>query len=89
VAPLDGRSRGQDRGSQHAEAFTIVEETVQSEARQAARPTVVGRPPGPPILDGTELLERAAHHIRLRALGDLEAVAAEADAGSGDLTSEI
>ena len=44
----------------------MVRETGQSEALQATRHTVVGRPPGPAILNETEILERAAHHLRLR-----------------------
>ena len=49
----------------------MVRETGQSEALQAARHTVAGRPPGPPILNETDILERAAHHLRLRTRGDL------------------
>ncbi|MHC4081106.1 MAG: hypothetical protein ACYS15_14120 [Planctomycetota bacterium] len=52
----------------------MVRETGQSEALQATRHTVVGRPPGPAILNETEILERAAHHFRLRTQGDLDAV---------------
>jgi hypothetical protein len=49
----------------------MVRETGQSEALAANRHTVVGRPPGPPILNETDILERAAHHFRLRTRGDL------------------
>ena len=49
----------------------MVRETGQSEALQAARHTVVGRLPGSPILNETDILERAAHHFRLRTREDL------------------
>jgi hypothetical protein len=52
----------------------MVRETGQSEALQATRHAVVGRPPGPAILNESEILERAAHHFRLRTQGDLAAV---------------
>jgi hypothetical protein len=68
----------------------MVRETGQSEALQAARHTVVGRPPGPPILNETDILERAAHHLRLRTRGDLEAVvAALCEPPDPNLKSEI
>jgi hypothetical protein len=52
----------------------MVRETGQSEALQAPRHTVAGRPPGPAILNETDILHRAAHHFRLRTQGDLDAV---------------
>jgi hypothetical protein len=52
----------------------MVRETGQSEALQATGHTVVDRPPGPAILNENEILERAAHHFRLRPQGDLDAV---------------
>ncbi|MHC5007278.1 MAG: hypothetical protein ACYTGF_07980 [Planctomycetota bacterium] len=52
----------------------MVRETGQSEALQATRHTVAGRPTGPAILNETDILQRAAHHFRLRTQGDLDAV---------------
>jgi hypothetical protein len=55
----------------------MVRETGQSEALQATRHTVAGRPQGPAILNETDILQRATHHFRLRTQGDLDAVIGE------------
>ncbi|MHC4217139.1 MAG: hypothetical protein ACYSU7_01660 [Planctomycetota bacterium] len=63
----------------------MVRESEQSEVLQAARRTVVGRPPGTAILNETEILERAAGHFRLGPQGDLDSVVGTAEGGMGQL----
>jgi hypothetical protein len=61
----------------------MVRETGQSDAVQATRHTVAGRPPGPAILNETDILQRAAHQFRLRTQGDLDAVVGKPGTVSG------
>jgi hypothetical protein len=67
----------------------MVRATGQFEAEQAARRMAISPPPGPAILNESEILERAAGRFRLRTHGDLEAVVSTAVTETPDPDSEI